>query len=290
MKKKLKQKITLGIALLLLVIFGVWFFEGRHIVMKVGDFRIYDKDVEYRNKVIKMNYPDEKQDFGLFQLQKSYTNYQILRNYKYTPIEKRLETEAARIDQKTKNPDMLKKIKEIFGKDIAAYQRVFVVPAAVDEDIYYNFFNQQTSFQNESQKRAEDILKKLKETQEPFKQLAEKEQLPYRILQIDRMVGVDPVDLETLKVVERFHEKEKNKKEDRYASYWIDTVLKNVKVGEVASDIVSIEESWLVPRLHKMVNKNVYLVEIIEVPKKTFSHFIEEESKKVPIKTGFFIF
>lgn len=43
-------------------------------------------------------------------------------------------------------------------------------------------------------------------------------------------------------------------------------------------------------RVLKKINKDTYHVEVIEIPKKNFSQFIEEESKKNPVKIGFFIF
>lgn len=292
MRINMNKKIKYTVGILILIIFCLWFFEGRYIHTKVGGFKIYKKDIEYRNKIIKLQYPEEKQDFGLLQLQKSYINYRILKNHNYASMDERLKSEAERIDQKTKNPAMLKKIKEIFGKDKEAYQRVFVAPAAIDEVIYYNFFTQQMSLHDESQKKAEKVLEELKSSNEPLKEKAKKDELAYKIIQVSLFEKIQPVDLKTMKPlnIRKYRSKEKNKQEDPLSKYWIDVILKDLKDGDLIQEVVSIDDRWMVGRFIKKINKDTYQIELIDIPKKSFSQFVAQEAKNVSIKTGFFIF
>lgn len=293
------------------VIFCVWFFEGRTIYAKVGDFKIYKKDIEYRNNLIRMNYPEEKGDYGYKQLEKSYINYQVMRNHGYKEIERRLENEVDRIEKNTKMPELLKKIKEeIFKGDMSAYKRAFVIPAAVDEEVFFGFYATQEKLHESSQKLAQDILEQLKSNPTALKKISHDMKFDYILYQIskDDIVLVNP---ETMKPVSNLHSREnfKGKPKEKIKSqesdavvgdeginpraelahYWNNVILKETRSGDPISQPISLNDQWYVGRVLKSDKQNK-IVELVSIPKKSYSEILEAEKEHIPIRKGFFLF
>ena len=152
-----KQRIVISAVAGIIIAAGLIYYFQRPIAI-VGDWNISKADVHYRDQVVHLNFPEEKRSLGLYQLIKSMTNYQILKKYKVPVDEAQLQKEEERIEQNTKDPEQLQKVKDIFGKDHEAYQKIFILPNIVDHIIYYDLFLNDESIQQESLKAAADFI------------------------------------------------------------------------------------------------------------------------------------
>src|SRR5690349_1734016 len=81
------------------------------LIAEVGSFKISKKDVEFRNQVIQIYYPNETRKLGRDQLVNAYITAQILINNGHALDKAVLVKERERIDKTTLMPEMLNRIK-----------------------------------------------------------------------------------------------------------------------------------------------------------------------------------
>ncbi len=287
-----KKAIGYAFAGAVFTVFLIWLFEGRRIVAKVGDFKIYSEDVEYRNRLIKHSYPQEKSTPGYDQLVRAYTKYQIMRNNGYDRIDKRLETELERMEKETRDPSALQRIKEeVFDGKVSVFKRALVIPAAVEEEIYFGFFDGNNSLHKNTQKTTQSYYEEIKSTNKDLKAFAEEKGLIYRKFQISKKFGVLPINIKTNKVDGDFMMEARSRRpDDEMVKYWFEVILKELKPGDLISQPIDNKESWQIGKLVSQKGKDEKVVEVIIVPKRSFSDFIEAEKDRVPVRTGFFLF
>lgn len=123
-------------------------------LVKVGDYEVTESMVEFREKVSKIYYPKEPTKVGLDQLVRAYTMAHILKIHGVEITEEMLQREQQRIDKNTRDPVMLGRLKDVFGKNAEAYKKCFILPNLVEKVFYNDFFLQSKEIQQESQKAA----------------------------------------------------------------------------------------------------------------------------------------
>ncbi|HEX8947659.1 MAG TPA: hypothetical protein VF790_01785 [Dissulfurispiraceae bacterium] len=110
-------------------------------VCSVGDIRITENDLEHRAKVSEVYYPGSGKNYiALSQLIKGYLSLQVLEALGYRVDAAVLEEEARRIDTHTRAPDLLGKIKNIYGNDRASYLNTFVRVVYAERVLYNEVF------------------------------------------------------------------------------------------------------------------------------------------------------
>lgn len=302
--KSRKAQLALGCAFsVLLALYFVFFF--RTPIAKVGDWKIYQADSEYRDRIILLDFPNEKRSMGLYQLMKSAMNLAILKNNGVVIQKPQIEREEERINKSTKNPEQLAKIKAIFGKDTEAYRRDFVLPALVDHMIYYDFFLTDEKVQAESLKPVLSFIQEAAAHPERFSDLAATKNLEVHQLIVSLKKGLiwiqkkkpldrhqgEPVQssLENQEIFARIQADLKKRSEESIneeAQKWIDQIIRPLKVGDVASAPISREESWLALKLAKKISNDTYELLVISFPKVNFNQWYEAEKAKVEVEVA----
>jgi hypothetical protein len=303
------QKISAAV-LLLAVILGAYAgtFLFRPLVV-VGDWKIYKKDVQFRDQIILLNFPEEKRSMGLYQLAKSAINLAILQNNGVNISDAQIEEELSRIDAKTKNPEQLMKIKQIFNDDIEAYKKDFVLPALVDSMIYFEFFLKDPKVQEAS---LNEVAKFIGEAQKPntdFKTLALKWNLPIQKLVVSLKNGLTWTNPESAKSkrplpgrpekMKVLNQNNKNQalldrvnahlrldgapKNTEDAKKWYDSVIQPMTPGQVTSTPLSQDERWLVAHYLGKNAKGDFELDIVAFNKINYSQWYEREKAKVHI-------
>lgn len=161
----LKTKTALIVGIILVTTAFVAMFVhlrfGNHLIAQVGNFKIYKLDVKKQNQVTHLFYPNAAKDIGLSQLTKSFTHADILKNNGVEITELMLRKEERRIDDNTRSPQTLQKLKGIFKDDDEAYRRVFILPLLADRMIH-SFFMNNPRIQESSRKKAEEFIEVLR--------------------------------------------------------------------------------------------------------------------------------
>src|SRR3989338_8854486 len=113
--KKQKILVALGIAVLGLAGFGLYraFYHDR-VIATVGDYEITQKDKVLRDQIQRVFYPQDPHSYGLDQLVNAFSYAQILKNNGHEITEHLLRAEDMRINQNTKAPEVLQKIRALF--------------------------------------------------------------------------------------------------------------------------------------------------------------------------------
>jgi hypothetical protein len=303
---KTKKNITFFILLILVVSILIYFHSPT--LAQVGDIKISRADAEYRQKIILLNSPKEKRFLGLYQLVKSAINAEILKNNGQPLEDWRIEEEKNRIDKNTKDPEQLKRVKNIFGGDTKAYLKDFVKPALVDHAIYYDFFLNDEKAQRAGLKKTLDFIEEVHKPGADFKKTALKKRL--RVVQLEvslkeglhweelRRLGMPPHMLKSqtvpqnanntnpevfARIQKSMEKKTTPQKNDEEAQKWFDMVIKPMKEGEVTDAPLNRQEAWLVVHyLHKK-SEDKYQLEVVSFPKANYNEWYESEKAKVKI-------
>lgn len=305
MSKKMRILISMGAVILGLTTFGLYlFFSQERVIATVGDYKITKTDKELRDQIQWIFYPKDPHSYGLDQLTNAFIYAQILKNNGHEVTEAILRAEDMRINQNTKAPEVLKKIRDLFKGNDELYQKVFVLPTYAERTIYYDFFNKNAKVQEPSLKVTREVLQKIETTKAPLEQIAQESNLNFRRFTLSKSEGLvwEPVSekmnrpnpKENSGIIDMSNQpppeiknhidQEFKAKSLESALYWIDNVLKNMKPGEVLQSPVDYEESWLVVKFVKVLKKDKFQMEAIFIPKVNYQQWLEMEKAKVMVK------
>lgn len=310
-----KKRIIVSTLIVILLTMAAVVYNKFKPVAIVGEIKIFRKDIVYRDKVIRLSNPDEKRSLGLFQLVKSATNHQILKKYGHVISENDLKNEEQRIDKNTRDPDSLKKIKDIFGNDHESYLRDFVQPNLVDNKIYYGLFLNDEKIHSESLNLATSFINKVISNPSQFKKIAEADGVMVKGLTLSLKNGMiweqDKIQNSPnlsgsntestgagqdggMKIVDQTQKSEIAKKIEaefmanqstvEEAKKWHELLIGNMKEGTVTSAPANREESWLVIHYVKRKSKDEFILEVAFFKKQDFSQWYEKEKAQVNIE------
>ncbi len=303
----IKKYLLLSVALILLVTVLVFTYKKlkNPVWAEVGDYKITKEEAQYRDRVIRIYYPQDNRRLGLQQLIGSYIHAQILKNNGAEITEDILAKEEARIDKQTLVPETLSKIKGIFGPDNRSYRRVFILPTYADRVIYFEFFLRDPKVHGKLLTNAEDFLKAAKETPDKMRSMAENKLYPITHFTVSQKEGLQaekekkkgddkdpmhaagnqqdgakaPPELDA-----RFRAQMEEQREEE-AKKWINDILKPLKQGEVYGKLVDQSQQWYVVRNLGLVpkKKDTYQFDAVIFPKADYGAWSEAEMKKVKV-------
>jgi hypothetical protein len=144
-------------------------------VATLGSWKIYQKDIEYRDNIIRHFFPESTGSQGLRQLQQSALRLFVLEKNGVTVTPEELEAEAKRIDESTRDPEGLAKIKAIFGEDRKGYLKNYVLPGYVDRILQFEFFPIYEKAHELTLKRAQSVIEKTKSNPDVFENVMSQE-------------------------------------------------------------------------------------------------------------------
>lgn len=246
-------------------------------VARVGSIPVTHKDLDLRIKVSEIYYPGSGKPYvGLSQLIKGYLSVEILRSRGQKVDDAEIEGEAKRIDASTKAPDMLAKIKAVYGNDRKAYLDTFVRLVYAERVLYGEVFLKSREIQKEKHRQAEELLRNGLTSPAGFAAQAKERGITTATLKISREKGIAPYSQPKgmpsrpegpvgVELAER-----------------IIPQLSGLKPGQVCPEIIELQETFLVIRFLRKEGKN-YIVESASVQKKSYDEWFWSEASKIPV-------
>jgi len=268
------------ILLILLITFlSAYSAEGAPVVKEtgaVGGIRISEKEIRQRARVSEIYYPQSGRRYvALAQLIKGYVSLEILKSLGHKVDETVLEQEAVRIDKNTKAPDVLRKIKHVYGSDRAGYMKTFVTVVYSERVLYNEVFLKSREIHKEQFRKANGILRDTISSPGSFNEIAKKEGVKASKLRVSRKEGVLPYDDggkrgqpggASAGVAER-----------------LISVVSKVKESEVYPQIIEWLEGYQVIRLVGKEDES-YIIESVFIPKRDYDEWFWEKAGKIPIR------
>jgi hypothetical protein len=128
------------------------------VVAQVGETAITAQDMAYRQAVMEIRSGKEfPSHLALLQLIQEALMAEVGRAYDVVISEEMLAEEAARVEATSRDPEMLARIRAVFGDDEAAYRRLVLVPLLVNQLLYARF-SLGHDIQAEPLARAQELL------------------------------------------------------------------------------------------------------------------------------------
>lgn len=266
-------------------------------IAQVGDYSLLQSDLDCREEIVKITFPEYKEKAGLRQLVSAYEKAQILKNFGKEISQTDIQAEKKRIDASSLMPDKLSQIKKACGGDGKTYERAFIVPTIAERRLYFEFFLQDPSLHPEAHEKALSIKKEAMENPKGFKLVAEKHKLRVVPLEVSLTEGVRPVQPERKNPASGLRkglfgspqqglsnkvEKAVAADKNQEAQKWINEIVTSLKPGQVFNKVINKDHYFLIVRLvGPTPNKSdSYLFDSIGVPKPNFDDWLSAQKSK----------
>ncbi|MCX5858659.1 MAG: hypothetical protein NT056_01975 [Proteobacteria bacterium] len=285
---KIYRRIILAALSLFLLPFLGFFAGCAKKVAEVGTIPITGKDIALRARVSEVYYPGSGKDYiGLTQLVKGYLSEEVLKSLGQKVDQSTWEAEANRIDQNTKAPAVLEKIKNIYGRDRKNYLNSFIRVVYADRAVYNEVFLKSGDIHKQQRNKADDFLKEALKSPSAFSETAKTKGLEAKKLKLSEQEGIQPLEAGT-----RPRENTPGAGQEQ-AKRLIDAIS-SLKPGAVTPRVIEWQEGYQIIKLIKHVGpvsqksrKNegeYYLVESVSVPKRNFDDWFWELASGIPVR------
>jgi hypothetical protein len=266
-------------------------------VIVVGTWKIYQSDINQRNKIIKIFFPFyTSEEGGLFQLKRSAEYLKILQNHGVTITKEEILQEAKRIDLKTKDPKHLNEIKALFEGDHEAYLKNYVLSGMIDRIIAFDFFPNNSQIHKVSLAKAHQLISELQSNPNIFV-VAKKND--FKVIQMSLSLSdgiiwdtdvsnekINGTNFKDMAKVDNQELKSALQKDNQLgnlekAQSWNDRFLKDLKDNQTYLKPINEGEFWLVLHHVKKINYGKHQLQAVLVPKISFDLWLKEELKHV---------
>jgi len=248
-------------------------------VCDIGAISVTSKDISYRARVSEVYYPGSGKDYvGLAQLLKGYLSEEVLKSLGHKVDSSVIEAEAKRIDENTKAPEVLARIKEIYGRNRKAYLKTFVRVVYAERVLYNEVFLNSKEIHKDQYQKAQGFLKAVLGSPASFEKIARKKGLDVRRLRLSKSEGIMPLESQKTKLPLR----EASGSGGEMAARLLG-LLTGVKEGKVYPQVIEWQEGYQVIRLLKKKGDTA-VIESMSVPKRDYDDWFWEKAKAVPVK------
>jgi hypothetical protein len=254
-------------------------------VADVGGIIITQKDLEQRGKVSEIYYPGSNKAYiSLAQLSRAYLSEKVLNSLGYKVDEQVLAAESKRIDENTKAPEVLKKIKDVYGLDKQGYMKTFIRVTYDERYLYNEVFLKSRDIHKDQYLKAQNIIRESQQSPDQFKAISKKYGQEAKTLKISEKEGIKPYEENNKKKPDEMgpggpgHENVGMEQ----AARLIEMVSK-VKPGEMYPELVEWQEGFQILRFVNKEGDN-YIVESVSIPKRDFDEWFWENAAKIPVK------
>lgn len=257
-------------------------------VAEVGAIPITNKDIKLRAQVSEVYYPGSGKDYiGLTQLIKGYLSEEVLKSLGQKVDQSAWEAESTRIDQNTKAPAVLEKVKNVYGRDRKNYLNNFIRVVYAERAVYNEVFLKSGAIHQQQRNSAEIFLQAALKSPSAFSEAARTQGLEAKKLKLSEQEGIQP--LET-----RARPRENPSGAGQEQAKRLIEAISSLKPGAVAPQLIEWQEGYQVIKLIKHVGpvsqtgrKNegeYYLVESVSVPKRNFDDWFWERASEIPVR------
>lgn len=243
-------------------------------ICTVGDLHISERDIDQRARVSEIYYPGSGKEYvALAQLIKGYLSLEILKSFNYKTDDIVLEGEAKRIDGNTKAPSVLKKIKDVYGRDNAGYLRTFAQVVYGERVLYNEIFLKSEEINKEQLFRADTFLKEAMRSSKSFKEIAKRYEMSVKSLKISSK-GIMPYGNE-IKTVQSISGVEHAKR--------LSDAVSKIKQGEIYPETIEWLEGYQVIRFVKKDGED-FVIETVNIFKVNYDEWFWDRASKIPVK------
>jgi hypothetical protein len=249
------------------------------VVAQVGERAITAEDVAYRQAVIAIRSGEEAPAFlALFQLLEEALMAEVGREYGGVVSEEMLAEEAARVESESRDPQMLARIRVVFGEDEAAYRRLVIEPILVNQLLHARF-SLGHDIQAEPLARAEEILVDAMTDPALLPSLADEFRGTYQEIQIvDGHIRHDDPEQEELPSELAQYDVEWSD----YDRAFVEEVVEGLGIGYLHPQVVEDRYSFMVVRLLSRDGDDA-LLESVVIPKLAFEPWFQTQSQRVTL-------
>jgi hypothetical protein len=248
---------------------------------RVGEIRIAETDLSQRARVSEVQFPGSGKTYiALAQLVKGYLALAVLQSLNVPTGEAAIEAEARRIDANTKSPEVLKRIKDVYGSDRRGYLATYVRIVYAERSLYNEVFLKDPAIHAAQRKKAEEFLAAAVKKPSAFGTIALEMGLAPVTMTLSREKGVRRAD-----VKERGTpggSPETGGVEVEQAARMI-SALSGVKPGELAPTALEWQEDFQVIGLVRKEGA-AYRIESVSVRKRNFDDWFWEKASKIPVR------
>jgi hypothetical protein len=248
--------------------------DGTGIVARAGRFVVRARDSALRERLIRLEHPEESRPLGTYQLCRAFELAAVLEAHGRPITDAALDAEARRIETATRDREAWQRIRALFGDDEAAYRRVYVLPVLAHRIVPFDFFRNDPAVQGESRLRAERFLEAARAA--PARAFAEANRFDRQgTFEIDPAAGfrwlpargggerhvaaADPVE----------------------GRRWLAELVPPLRAGAVVDRVVDLGERWMVARYRGRVGA-AHRFDAALFEKGDFHRWLEEALRRHP--------
>jgi hypothetical protein len=309
-KRKKTVRTVMGVALIFLGLFVIRAYRVHEVVVKVGRYPLTRRQVELRQDVSRVYYPESKRDdVGFIQLVQAYTLAEIFANNGREITPDQLEQESARIDANSRDRKTLNKVQDVFrgpfGMSKKDYLDIFILPNYAERMIHDGIFRSLASINEEPRNQAQDFYDSVEKNPSSFLAKAAADKRMHGSLCVGAEEGVvwkdentvreekarkdgptlidqskkDPLEMEIRGQLDEEYKRYRTQLVEK----WMTDLVRPNSPGTVLKQIVDHEANWYVLRL-KSKQKNGGCFDAVRFPKPDFNQWLNAEKAKVKVE------
>lgn len=246
------------------------------VVARVGDVPITSSDIALRARVSEVYYPGSGKDYvALSQLLKGYLSEEVLKSLDRRVDEAVLEAETRRIEAHTQAPEVLQRVKEVFGRDRMAYLKTFIRVVYAERVLYNEVFLLSKDIHKEQYSRAEALLSVALKTPASFPEIARDRGLEAQTLILSPTEGIRPLK-------EKRGGRPSSPEGVEQAARLI-SALARVKQGQVYPEVIEWQEGYQVIRYIRK-GTGGRIIESVGIPKRGYDEWFWEKASTIPVR------
>lgn len=251
-----------------------YFFPLKTEVAQVGSVTVTGRDIFHRVRAMKAIDPALDERSATEQLIQGFTFYEILKGKLGEQLESAIEQEVKTLEA-TPNPNWTQ-AKKSFGSDSEALRKVLLVPLVSDKLIYTEGYLKDAEYHKKERTEAESTLAQAKRDPGRLKELAAQRRHFFFEGILDDAKGLSWKNPEKAMA-------QQLKDGLLIAQTWNRSFFKELKEGQVASQLIDEGGQWLVIRKGPFQKPGAYKIEVVAIAKKPFLKWLEENRSKVSV-------
>lgn len=251
-----------------------YFFPLKTEVAQVGSVTVTGRDIFHRVRAMKAIDPALDERSATEQLIQGFTFYEILKGKLGEQLESAIEQEVKTLEA-TPNPNWTQ-AKKSFGSDSEALRKVLLVPLVSDKLIYTEGYLKDAEYHKKERAEAENTLAQAKRDPGRLKELATQRRHFFFEGILDDAKGLSWKNPEKAMA-------QQLKDGLLIAQTWNRSFFKELKEGQVASQLIDEGGQWLVIRKGPFQKPGAYKIEVVAIAKKPFLKWLEENRSKVSV-------
>ncbi|MBI2890054.1 MAG: hypothetical protein HYY13_04640 [Nitrospirae bacterium] len=275
--------------------------ESPPLAARAGECEITQKDLQDRQEVLKITEEGRVVEPGivLSHLLKACVGASIMKKHGKAVTTEVLETEAGRIDRETLAPEVLARIKAVFGGRRKAYLANYILPVYVGRVLPYDVVRWSPEIQGGRRAEAEAWMRSVRERPREFDRRA-KEALGREATGLDvtsegwlpvhesrpggpapqsALSGVPP----NVAAAAGLPSGDAQRSDAEWAKRFLSETLSGVRPGEVVPEVVEMPDMFLVLRYDRKVGER-RLLRMAAFHKRSHDEVYWDEARDIPVR------